>query len=107
MGVQAAAAILTPVRMDHKAAPAPGPQQIEGAVAEQAVEILWVRPRMAGKIFTFPVGEVSIFFVLGQGPQSFTEGSAHSIIDLFTKRKIKAGKVAAAVFSVDAPSKIC
>ena len=107
VGVETARTVLAAVGTDHKISSAPGPQQIEGAVTEQTVEILRIRSRMAGKVFTFPVGEVGVFFVCGQAPQSFTEGGAHSIIDLFTKRKIKAGKVAAAVFSVDAPSKIC
>ena len=36
------------------------PQQIEGTVAEQTVEVFRLRPRVAGEVLTFPVGEAGI-----------------------------------------------
>lgn len=58
VGIQTAAAILLAVRTDQKAAFAPGAQQIEGTVAEETVEILRVRPWVAGEVFTIPVGKI-------------------------------------------------
>ena len=87
VGVQAAAAVLTPVGTNHEAAPAPGSQQIERAVTEQAVEILRVRPRMAGKVLTVPVGEIGVFFICGQISQSFAVGNDIIIITPLETRK--------------------
>lgn len=91
VGVEAAGTVLSPVRADHKVSPALGPQQIEGTPAEQAVEILRVRSRMAGEIFTLAVGEIGAFFIRSQISQSFADVSDNSIIDLIAKRKSKVG----------------
>lgn len=72
MGVETAGTVFAPVRTDHKVSPTPGPQQIEGAPAEQTVEILRVRSRVAGKVFTFPMGEIRAFFVCNQISQSLS-----------------------------------
>lgn len=73
VGVETAAAILAAIGTDHKVAAAPGPQQIEGTPAEKTVEVLRVRSRVAGEIFTLAVGEIGVFFIRSQAPQSFTE----------------------------------
>ena len=89
VGVEAAGTVLAAIRMNHKVSPAPGAQQIERTPAEQTVEILRVRPRMAGKVFTFLVGEIRAFFIHNQISPSFVETSNISIIDLCEKRKTK------------------
>lgn len=61
VGVQTAAAVLASVREERKPPAAPLSQGIEGAIAEQAVEILRVRPRVTGEILTFPVRENMYF----------------------------------------------
>lgn len=82
VGVEAAGTVLAAIRTDHKVSPAPGPQQIERTPAEQTVEILRVRPRMAGKVFTFPVGEIRAFFIRSQMSQSFEYENDNSIINM-------------------------
>ena len=57
MGAQAPGAILDAGLGINKAAAAVFPQGIQRAVTEDAAEFLRIRPRMAGKIFTFPVLE--------------------------------------------------
>lgn len=60
VGVQAAAAILAPIRTNYEAAATFGAQQVERTITKQTVKIIRIRPWVAGKIFTFPVGEIGI-----------------------------------------------
>jgi hypothetical protein len=55
VGTQATRTILDSLLRVGKAAAALVFQSIQGAIAEQAAEILRVRALMAGEIFTFPV----------------------------------------------------
>ena len=71
VGVETAAAILAAISTDYEAAATPGSQQIERTPAKQTVEILRVRSRMAGKVFTFPMGKIRAFFIRSQISQSF------------------------------------
>lgn len=61
VGVQAAAAILASVGQIDKAAAAGPAQWVEGAEAEQTVEVLGVRAGVAGEIFTGAVRKVGVF----------------------------------------------
>ena len=55
MGPQTGRAVLDPARVPE--IPAAGVQEIQRTVAEQAVECVWIRTLMAGKIFAVAVAE--------------------------------------------------
>ena len=57
VGHQAVGAVLDPLFGIAEIPPAALPERIKRTVAEQTVEPFRIRPRMAGKKFTFPVAE--------------------------------------------------
>ena len=57
MGPQTEGAVLDPLLVIPEAAAAVFSQSIQGAIAEQAAELLWIRAWMAGKILTFLILE--------------------------------------------------
>lgn len=65
MREQAVRAVLDAALVIAEISAAAGSQRIKRAPAEEAVEILRVCARVAGKEFTFPVGEILIIFCGG------------------------------------------
>jgi len=71
MGEQAAAAVLDAIRQEGVLSPAVPGRKVQGAEAEQAVEVLRIRSLVAGKIFALLIAEV---IKMGHGTSQFWQG---------------------------------
>ena len=82
VGKGAAGAVLDPALLVGIASPTVGPQGVEGAVAEQAVEAVWILGGVAGEVFTVLVAEEGVLLPLPAGGLRGAAGFRHGVAPL-------------------------